>query len=117
MKCGSEERDRSNDAEAPWGSALACPLFFRSLLVEGGFVEVLGDVVTVLTQRAVPAAEIDAAVAREQLQSAQSRRAATAEAVAVRDRAVAQARAQLRVARPDVAGKSPALQESHFPIG
>ena len=67
--------------------------------VEGGFVEVLGDVVTVLTQRAVPAAEIDAAVAREQLQSAQSRRAATAEAVAVRDRAVAQARAQLRVAR------------------
>jgi F-type H+-transporting ATPase subunit epsilon len=66
--------------------------------VEGGFVEVLGDVVTVLTQRAVPAGEIDAAVAREQLQSAQSRRAATAEAVAVRDRAVAQARAQLRVA-------------------
>ena len=66
--------------------------------VEGGFVEVLGDVVTVLTQRAVPAGEIDAAVAQEQLQSAQSRRVATAEAVAVRDRAVAQARAQLRVA-------------------
>jgi len=67
--------------------------------VERGFVEVLGDVVTVLTPRAVPASEIDAAVAREQLQSVQSRRAATAEAVAVRDRAVAQARAQLRVAR------------------
>ena len=38
--------------------------------VEGGFVEVLGDVVTVLTRRALPAAEIDAAVAQEQLASA-----------------------------------------------
>jgi F-type H+-transporting ATPase subunit epsilon len=67
--------------------------------VEGGFVEVLGEAVTVLTQRAIPAAEIDAAVAAEHLQSAQSRRAATSEAAAVRDRAVAQARAQLRVVR------------------
>jgi F-type H+-transporting ATPase subunit epsilon len=67
--------------------------------VEGGFVEVLDDVVSVLTQRAIPAAEIDAAVAREQLHAAQSRRAATSEAAAVRDRAVAQSRAQLRVAR------------------
>jgi F-type H+-transporting ATPase subunit epsilon len=67
--------------------------------VEGGFVEVLGETVTVLTPRVVPAAEIDAEVATEQLHSAQSRRAATAEATAVRDRAVAQARAQLRVAR------------------
>jgi F-type H+-transporting ATPase subunit epsilon len=67
--------------------------------IEGGFVEVLGEAVTVLTQRAVPAAEIDAAVASEQLQSAQARRAATPEAVAVRDRTVAQARAQLHVAR------------------
>jgi F-type H+-transporting ATPase subunit epsilon len=66
--------------------------------VEGGFVEVFDDVVSVLTQRAVPAAQIDTAVAREQLHSAQSRRAATAEAVAVRDRTVAQCRAQLRVA-------------------
>ncbi len=66
--------------------------------VEGGFVEVLDDVVSVLTQRAIPAAEIDTAVAREQLLSAQSRRAATPEAAAVRDRAVAQSRAQLHVA-------------------
>ena len=67
--------------------------------VEGGFVEVLGDVVSVLTQRAVPAAEIDEAVAQEQLLSAQSRRATTPEALAVRDRAVAQSRAQLRIAQ------------------
>jgi len=67
--------------------------------VEGGFVEVQGDVVSVLTQRAVPAAEIDEAVAQEQLASARSRAAATPEAVAVRDRVVEQSRAQLRVAR------------------
>ncbi len=67
--------------------------------VEGGFVEVLGDVVSVLTRRAVLAAEIDAAVAQEQLFSAQSRAAPTPEAVAVRDRALEQSRAQLRVAR------------------
>jgi F-type H+-transporting ATPase subunit epsilon len=66
--------------------------------VEGGFVEVFDDVVSVLTQRAVPADKIDAAVAREQLLSAQSRRAATPEAAAVRDRTLAQCRAQLRVA-------------------
>ncbi len=67
--------------------------------VGGGFVEVLADVVTVLTQRAVPAAEIDAAVAQEQLASALGRHAALPEAVAARDRAIQQARAQLRVAR------------------
>jgi F-type H+-transporting ATPase subunit epsilon len=67
--------------------------------VEGGFVEVLGDVVTVLTNRAVPAEQIDAAVAQEQLTSAQTRPAHTPEAMTVRDRAVDQSRAQLRVAR------------------
>jgi F-type H+-transporting ATPase subunit epsilon len=66
--------------------------------IEGGFVEVLDDVVSVLTQRAIPAAEVDAAVAREQLYAAQSRRAATPEAAAVRDRVVAQSRAQLHIA-------------------
>jgi F-type H+-transporting ATPase subunit epsilon len=67
--------------------------------IEGGFVEVLDDVVSVLTQRAMPVAEINTAVAREQMQAAQSRRAATPEAAAVRDRVVAQSRAQLRIAQ------------------
>ncbi len=67
--------------------------------VEGGFVEVLGDVVSVLTQRAVPAGEIDEAVAQERLLAAQSRSATKPEAVAIRDRTVEQNRAQLRVAR------------------
>ena len=67
--------------------------------VEGGFVEVLGDVVSVLTGRAVPAVEIDAAVVQEQLYTAQSGAAHTPEATAVRQRVVEQCRAQLRVAR------------------
>jgi F-type H+-transporting ATPase subunit epsilon len=66
--------------------------------IEGGFVEVLDDVVSVLTQRAIPVGEIDEPLVREQLYSAQSRRATTPEAVAVRDRVVAQSRAQLHIA-------------------
>jgi len=100
MRIGKKKGTGPIDAKHPAGRSGQLdlsPFSFDRYYVEGGFVEVLGDVVTVLTQRAIPAAEIDAAVAREQLQSAQSRRAATVEAVAVRDRAVAQARAQLRV--------------------
>jgi F-type H+-transporting ATPase subunit epsilon len=71
----------------------------ESLYVEGGFVEVLDDVVSVLTHRALPAATIDEAVVQEQLSSAQSRQAVAPEAVALRDRVVAQSRAQLRIVR------------------
>ncbi len=67
--------------------------------VEGGFVEVLGNVVSVLTSRAVPATELDQAVAREQLQAARARTANTPELMAARDHAVQLSRAQLRVAR------------------
>lgn len=70
-----------------------------SYYIEGGFVEVLGDVVSILTHRAVPAAEIDAAVVQEQLYTAQSRQATTPETMAIRDRTVEQCRGQLRVAR------------------
>ncbi len=67
--------------------------------VERGFVEVLGDVVSVLTERAVPAATIDEAVTREQLVSSQTSAASTPEAAAARQRAVDASRAKLRVAR------------------
>jgi F-type H+-transporting ATPase subunit epsilon len=66
--------------------------------VEGGFVEVLDNVVSVLTSRAVPAEEIDAAVAAEHLESARRRPASTPDQFALRDRLTSQARAQLRVA-------------------
>ncbi|MCR4412915.1 MAG: ATP synthase F1 subunit epsilon [Thermoguttaceae bacterium] len=67
--------------------------------VEGGFVEVMGNVVSVLTGRAVPAEELDEAVSKELLDAARERVAHSPEAMAVRERAVVQARAQLRVAR------------------
>jgi F-type H+-transporting ATPase subunit epsilon len=67
--------------------------------VEGGFVEALEDVVTVLTGRAVLASEIDEAVALEQLISARAKPGNTPELMAIRDRAVLQSRAQLHAAR------------------
>jgi len=67
--------------------------------VQGGFVEVLGDTVSVLTQRAVAAAEIDRPVVEEQLASALARQAATPETATARSEAIQQARAQLRVAK------------------
>lgn len=67
--------------------------------VDGGFVQVADNTVSVLTNRALPAAQLDAAVAQELLQSARQRPANTAELMAIRDRAELQARAQMRVAR------------------
>ncbi len=67
--------------------------------VEGGFVEVAEDVVSVLAGRAVPADEIDEAVAEEQLRSALAKPAHTPEQAAASQRVQAQGRAQLRVAR------------------
>ena len=67
--------------------------------VEGGFVEVLGNTVSILTNRAMPAEQLDAEVATEQLTTAQRRPANTPELMAIRDRAIDQSRAQLRVAK------------------
>jgi F-type H+-transporting ATPase subunit epsilon len=67
--------------------------------IEGGFVEVIGDTVSVLTNRAVPALQLEEAVAREQLTAAQARPAHTPELRAIRDQSVAQARGQLTVVR------------------
>jgi F-type H+-transporting ATPase subunit epsilon len=65
---------------------------------DGGFVQVLNNVVSVLTNRAVPAAMLDAAAVTDQLRAAQSRPAAGNEALAIRERLISQARGQLRVA-------------------
>ena len=67
--------------------------------IEGGFVEVLDDVVTVLTNRAIIAEQIDEEVAEEQLHSALAKEAHTPELMAVRQRAIAQCRAQILVAK------------------
>ncbi|HEV7224815.1 MAG TPA: ATP synthase F1 subunit epsilon [Pirellulales bacterium] len=67
--------------------------------VDGGFVQVADDVVSVLTNRALPAAQLDKAAAAEQLETARRRPSNTPELMAIRDRAETQARAQLRVAQ------------------
>jgi F-type H+-transporting ATPase subunit epsilon len=67
--------------------------------VDGGFVQVADNVVAVLTNRAVPARSLDAAAAQSQLEAAIQKPANTPELFEIRDRQIAQARAQLRTAR------------------
>jgi len=67
--------------------------------VESGFVEVVSDVVTLLTNRAVPAQDLKAEVLQVQLDAARDHPAHTADEIQHRDRTIALTRAQLRVAR------------------
>jgi F-type H+-transporting ATPase subunit epsilon len=77
------------------------------MYVDGGFVQVVDNVVSVLTNRAIPANSIDPATAAEQLRSALSSRASGKQEMAIRDRLVAQARGQLRVLRRTTSTSSP----------
>jgi F-type H+-transporting ATPase subunit epsilon len=70
-----------------------------SYYVDGGFVQVADNVVAVLTNRAVPSKNLDPAAAEAQLTAALARPANSPELFEIRDRAVAQARAQIRTAR------------------
>jgi F-type H+-transporting ATPase subunit epsilon len=70
----------------------------RRYFVDGGFAQVRDNVVTVLTNRAIPVSDIrPEAVARE-LEEAQARRATTDLEQAEKAKAIARARAQLRIA-------------------
>ena len=69
------------------------------MYVDGGFAQVEGNVVSVLTNRAVPASSIDALAAEAQLHAAIESRAHGEQELAIRNRQIAQARGQLRVAR------------------
>jgi F-type H+-transporting ATPase subunit epsilon len=68
----------------------------RRAFVDGGFVQVRGDVVTVLTPRALKVEEIDAAAATASLEAARTP-AATPQAQAAQLKAQQRARAQLRI--------------------
>ena len=71
----------------------------RRIYVDGGFVQVADNVVSVLTNRSVDVKDLNAAAAEEQLKTAMKQKADTDELLAIRDRAVAQSRAQLRAVR------------------
>jgi F-type H+-transporting ATPase subunit epsilon len=67
--------------------------------IEGGFVEVVDNVVSVLTNRAVRAEDLVEEDAQNRLAAARERPAHSPELMAIRDRLVDQARAEVRVAR------------------
>ena len=70
----------------------------RRYFVDGGFAQVRDDVVTVLTNRAVPASDINTTTASHELEQAQGRRATTEYELDEKSKAIARARAQLHVA-------------------
>jgi F-type H+-transporting ATPase subunit epsilon len=67
--------------------------------IDGGFAQVRDDVVTVLTQRAIPAAQIDPAAATKELERAEDQPAHSEQELADRQRAADRARGMIRVAR------------------
>jgi len=68
----------------------------RRLFVEGGFVEVGHDAVTVITQRAIPAEKVDPAVARADLATISGTRATGDEAIDAKLKAEEIARSLVR---------------------
>ncbi len=71
----------------------------RRYFVDGGFVQVRDDVVTVLTSRAIPAQELDAAAAAKELEALGSRRVTNESDYADQRKAIARVRGKMRVAR------------------
>ena len=67
--------------------------------VDGGFVQVADNVVTVLTEEAAGMDALDRDAATRQLEEAQAMRPSSDEEFQVRDRSVQQARAKLRLVR------------------
>ena len=68
------------------------------LYVDGGFVQVADDVVSLLTEDAKPIAELEEAEAKALLAEAQEKTANTVELQAIRQRSLDRARAQIRLA-------------------
>lgn len=66
--------------------------------VDGGFVQVVGDVVTLLTGRMLASSSLDSAAAKQQLDAAMRQPVDTEERLLLRDRVIEQARAQIRIA-------------------
>jgi F-type H+-transporting ATPase subunit epsilon len=65
--------------------------------IDGGFVQVVDDVVSVLTNRAIPAARLDEAKIKESISYLQTQPAAGDDELVRREKALTQTRAQLRV--------------------
>jgi F-type H+-transporting ATPase subunit epsilon len=70
-----------------------------SYYLDGGFVQIVDNVVSVMTSRAMPAARINVSAAEQQLATETKKAAPTPEEQAIRDRHIAQARAQIHTAK------------------
>ena len=68
------------------------------LYVDGGFVQVADDVVSLLTEDAKPVEKLEEAEAKALLAEAQEKTANTVELQAIRQRSLDRARAQIRLA-------------------
>ncbi|QGJ69759.1 ATP synthase epsilon chain [Planctomycetales bacterium 10988] len=66
--------------------------------VDGGFVQLVDDQVSVLTNHAIPAEKLDDEDAKSQLNAALAREAHSIEELEIRDRLESQARAKIKVA-------------------
>jgi F-type H+-transporting ATPase subunit epsilon len=71
----------------------------RRYFVDGGFVQVRAEVVTVLTQRAIPAQQLDGASAARDLEVLGSQRVVTDTEYTDHEKSVARVRGMIRVAR------------------
>lgn len=72
----------------------------RTLIIDGGFAQVLSNRLTILTSQAFQPDEIDAACAEQKLVEARAMVVRDDASVAARDRAQARARVELRYASP-----------------
>lgn len=68
--------------------------------VDGGFVQVRDDVVTVLTNRATPASQVNPSSAAKELETAQARKPTNEFEREEKAKAIARARAMVRVGDP-----------------
>ena len=68
-----------------------------SYYVDGGFVQIADDVVSVLTGNSVSVEEIDLAAAKEALAKSESMESGKPELAELKSKAVAQAKAQIRL--------------------
>jgi len=77
---------------------LTAPSGTERYFLDGGFVQINGNVVTLLTSRCVSAGDIDTQSARQDLEEASSRPAASDEAIEARTRDQDRARTMLAIA-------------------
>jgi F-type H+-transporting ATPase subunit epsilon len=71
----------------------------KRYFVDGGFAQVRDNVVTVLTNRAIPATLVDAQAAAVELEAARARKGTSQHDLAEKTKAVERATAMIRVAR------------------